>query len=137
MASIREKIKAALFSNATLSIAWGLALFANTALVAIGLVNKDVPGTVAAMLGAIAAALMIFSIFLREKADAEDEDEAEPAAQASSATADNGEEDGDTIVEELLAEIELETAAQASSETATAAAAVGSAKSGEAEAGEE
>ena len=127
MASIREKIKAALFSNMTLSIAWGLALFANTALVAMGLVNKDVPGAVAAMLGAIAAALMIFSIFLREKADAGDEDEAEPAAQASSATADGGEEDGDTIVEELLAEIELETAA----------AAVGSAKSGEAEAGEE
>ena len=125
MASIKEKIKAALFSNVTLSIAWGLALSANTALVAIGLVSKDVPGTVAAMLGAIAAALMIFSIFLKEKADAEDE--AEPAAQASSATADNGEEDGDTIVEELLAEIEAETAA----------AAVGNAKSGEAEAGEE
>ena len=125
MASIREKIKAALFSNVTLSIAWGLALFANTALVAMGLVNKDVPGAVAAMLGAIAAALMIFSIFLKEKADAEDE--AEPAAQASSEPADNGEEDGDTIVEELLAEIELETAA----------AAVGSAKSGEAGAGEE
>ena len=129
MASVKEKIEAALFSNVTQSIAWGLALFANTALVAMGLVNKDVPGTVAAMLGAIAAALMIFSIFLREKADAEDEDEdeAETAAQASSATADDGEEDGDTIVEELLAEIELETAA----------AAVGSAKSGEAEAGEE
>ena len=112
MASIREKIEAALFSNVTQSIAWGLALFANTALVAIGLVNKDVPGAVAAMLGAIAAALMIFSIFLKEKADAEDEDEAEPAAQASS-----------------------EPAAQTSS--ATAAAAVGSAKSCEAEAGEE
>ena len=56
MASIREKIEAALFSNVTLSIAWGLALFANTALVAMGLVNKDVPGAVAAMLGAIAAA---------------------------------------------------------------------------------
>ena len=132
MASIKEKIEAALFSNATLSIAWGLALFANTALVAMGLVNKDVPGAVAAMLGAIAAALMIFSIFLKEKADAEDE--AETAAQASSATADGGEEDGDTIVEELLAEIEAETAAQASRE---AAAAVGSAKSGEAGAGEE
>ena len=82
MASVRERIKAALFSNVTQSIAWGLALFANTALVAMGLVNKDVPGAVAAMLGAIAAALMIFSIFLREKADAGDE--AETAAQASS-----------------------------------------------------
>ena len=102
MASVREKIEAALFSNVTQSIAWGLALFANTALVAMGLVNKDVPGAVAAMLGAIAAALMIFSILLREKAESGDE---------------------------------AETAAQASSETV--AAAVGSAKSGEAEAGEE
>ena len=119
MASIRERIKAALFSNVAQSIAWGLALFANTALVAMGLVNKDVPGAVAAMLGAIAAALMIFSIFLREKAEDEDEDEAK--------SADDGEEEGDTIAEELLVEDEAETAV----------AAVGSAKSGEAEAGEE
>ena len=44
MASTKKKIEAALFSNVTQSIAWGLAIFANTALVVMGLVNKDVPG---------------------------------------------------------------------------------------------
>ena len=82
MASIRERIKAALFSNAALAVLWCAAFLANASLVALGLLQESVRGAVAAMLGAIAAALMIFSIFLREKADAEDE--AETAAQASS-----------------------------------------------------
>ena len=86
MASIRERIKTVLFSNAALAVMWGVAFLADAAAVVLGLANGNVAGAVAAMLGAIAAALMIFSIFLKEKADAEEDDEAETAAQASSAS---------------------------------------------------
>ena len=125
MASIKGKIKAALFSNAALAVMWGAAFLADAALVGIGLLRENVTGAVAAMLGAIAAALMIFSILLREKSGDENSDEESESAANESET-------------------ESEAAPEASSDTAESesetesGSTVGSAKSGEAiAAGEE
>ena len=89
MASIRERIKAVLTSRVTLGAVWGAAFLANASLVALGLLQESVRGAVAAMLGAIAAALMIFSLLLKDKAE---ESEAAAVGSAKSGEAEAGEE---------------------------------------------
>ena len=127
MASIKEKIKAALFSNAALAVMWGAAFLADAALVGIGLLRENVTGAVAAMLGAIAAALMIFSILLREKAESGDEN----SDEESGFTANESETESEAAPEASSATAESESETESGST-------VGSAKSGEAiAAGEE
>ena len=89
MASIRERIKVALFSNAALAVMWGLSFLADAAAVVLGLADGNVTGAVAAMLGAIAAALMIFSLLLKDKAE---ESEAAAVGSAKSGEAEAADE---------------------------------------------
>ena len=75
--ALKDKLARLLLSRAAMGAAWAISLAANVAAGGINVMQGNAAGTVAALVAAACAALMLLSLWLKGKADDENEDAGE------------------------------------------------------------